>query len=191
MQHLHMLIEEFEEEIRRKKRRKKIILLIITFIWLGFLTILLYNRFFSDNIIIQEKEPEKKEEIVIFYPDKGLKFKKMTLKLQKNMQEKERVDLAIKTLKELKTLPEALVLYEVGSDERGIIYANFSKHLVEETKESKREIAAVFSIVNTLITNIQNAKAVQFLIEGEPVYTLNGIIYIYKPIFFNDNLVED
>ena len=186
-----MIIEEFEEEIKRKKRKKKIIFLFIACIWLGFVTFILYNRFSNSRVIIQSTDTDKKEELVIFYPGEGLRLTKTTLKLQNNAQDKKRIDLVIKALKELKAIPEGLILYEFALDERGIVYANFSKELLEETKEPTREITVVFSLVNSILANTPNAKAVQFLIEGKPLYTLNGIIYTYRPISYNEKLMED
>ncbi|HOP86407.1 MAG TPA: GerMN domain-containing protein [Syntrophorhabdaceae bacterium] len=186
-----MLIEELEEEIKKKKQKKRIIFLLIAIILVGFAIFIRHNQFFNNNVIVQNKDVEAKEELVIFHPDEGLKLAKTTLKLQKGIQEKNRIDLALKTLKELKAIPEGLTLYEFALDERSIIYANFSKHLVEETKEPEKEITVIFSLVNTFLANIPDAKAVQLLIEGQPVYTLNGIIYTYNPIFYNENLLED
>jgi len=186
-----MLIEEFEEEIKKKKKKKRIFFLLIAIILIGFTILIMYNHFLKENVIVQNKDVEAKEELVIFYPGEGLKLTKTTLKIQKDRQEKTKIDLALKALKELKAIPEGLTLYEFAIDERGIVYTNFSKHLIEETKEFEREITVVFSIVNTFLANMPNARAVQFLIEGQPIYTLNGIIYTYNPIFYNERLLED
>ncbi len=94
-------------------------------------------------------------------------------------------------MKDEKAIPERLELYDYTMDSNGIIYTNLSDHLIKEIKEPSQEITALYSIINTLISNTGNAKAVQILIEGRPVYTLKGLIYTYRPLTYNNDLMEE
>ena len=76
-------------------------------------------------------------------------------------------------------------------DSEGVLYLNFSKHISEIKTTSMTEILRTFSIVNSFLGSFRNTNKVQFLIEGQPVYTLNGTVYTYKPLEFNQDLLED
>jgi len=46
-------------------------------------------------------------------------------------------------------------------------------------------------MVNSFLLSLKDAKKVQILVEGQPIYTLNGTVYTYKPIEFNKYVMED
>jgi hypothetical protein len=48
-----------------------------------------------------------------------------------------------------------------------------------------------YSIANSFVTNFRNVNSVQLLAEGQPIQTIGGLIYAYKPIEFNKGLLED
>jgi len=82
-------------------------------------------------------------------------------------------------------------LNDLVIDSDGILYLNFSKDILEKQTTAMMEIMKTFSIVNSFLGTFRNANKVQLLVEGQPVYTLNGTVYTYKPLEFNQDLLED
>ena len=48
-----------------------------------------------------------------------------------------------------------------------------------------------YGIVNSFIESFHNVKKVQMLVEGQPVYTRSGVLYLFSPLEFNKELLED
>ena len=71
------------------------------------------------------------------------------------------------------------------------IYLNLSRDVLGDKTSPAKEITKVYSMVNSFLLSLKDAKKVQILVEGQPVYTLNGTVYIYKPIEFNKYVMED
>ncbi len=49
----------------------------------------------------------------------------------------------------------------------------------------------VYSLVNSFATSFKDVRKVQLLVEGEPIYTIAGLVYTYMPLEFNRELMED
>jgi len=177
-----------EEE--EKGKRKKIIIFAVIFIIVLFL-IGAYYRFLKRPRIIATPETAKVSELNIFYPVSKFRLTKKTIEIKNNMPDRMKIDIMMNAMKDEKAIPERLELYDYTMDSNGIIYTNLSDHLIKEIKEPSQEITALYSIINTLISNTGNAKAVQILIEGRPVYTLKGLIYTYRPLTYNNDLMEE
>ncbi|MBJ6802008.1 GerMN domain-containing protein [Geomonas propionica] len=64
-----------------------------------------------------------------------------------------------------------------------VVQVNFSKELVESLPEgSSAEMSAVYSVVDTVVANFPQVKAVQFLVDGVPVKELKGHLDLDAPI---------
>ena len=133
----------------------------------------------------------QKETVSIYFSTGQSKLIKKEIDITSNLSDKEKGNFIIKSLKTLKGIPEDLTLNDLVIDSEGVLYLNFSKHISEIKTTSMTEILRTFSIVNSFLGSFRNTNKVQFLIEGQPVYTLNGTVYTYKPLEFNQDLLED
>jgi len=80
-------------------------------------------------------------------------------------------------------IPEKTKLRELFITDEGIAFVDFSKEIQEnQFFGSAGEIAAVFSIVNTLAYNFKSIKRVFILIEGREKETLGGHIDLKRPL---------
>ncbi len=80
-------------------------------------------------------------------------------------------------------IPVKTKLRELFITDEGIAFVDFSKEIQEnQFFGSAGEIAAVFSIVNTLTYNFKSIKRVFILIEGREKETLGGHIDLKRPL---------
>jgi hypothetical protein len=169
-------------------------MLITIFILLALLIVLII---IIHKKILRNLEPQgyiisiKKDTMSIFIPTSQEKLGKKTLEIKGGLSEREKADIIIKELKKEKCVSDKLMLHELAIDQDGIMYLNFSKEILDTKTRGVSEITMVYTIVNSFLSNFGNAKKVQLLIEGQPVYTINGLIYTYMPIEFNQTLLED
>jgi hypothetical protein len=133
----------------------------------------------------------QKETIVIYVPAGQGKLIEKKIDITNNLDDKEKGNLIIRNLKAHKSIPDELILNDLAVDYDGILYLNFSKNISEKKTAAMTEILKTFSIVNSFLGSFKNTNKVQFLVEGQPVYTLNGTVYTFKPLEFNQDLLED
>jgi hypothetical protein len=133
----------------------------------------------------------QKETVSIYFSTGQSKLIKKEIDITSNLSDKEKGNFIIKSLKTLKGIPEDLTLNDLVVDSDGVLYLNFSKNISEIKTTSMTEILRTFSIVNSFLGSFRNTNKVQLLVEGQPVYTLNGTVYTYKPLEFNQDLLED
>jgi spore germination protein GerM len=133
----------------------------------------------------------QKETVSIYLPTGHGKLIEKKIDITSNLKDKEKGDLIIRNLKTFKSIPEDLILNDLVIDSDGILYLNFAKNISDKKTASMTEIMKTFSIVNSFLGSFRNTNKVQFLVEGQPVYTLNGTVYTYKPLEFNQDLLED
>jgi spore germination protein GerM len=133
----------------------------------------------------------QKETVSVYFPKGQGKLVEKKIDITNNLSDQEKGSLIIRNLKALKSIPEELTLNDLVVDSDGILYLNFSKNISEKKTTAMTEILKTFSIVNSFLGSFRNTNKVQFLVEGQPVYTLNGTMYIYKPLEFNQDLLED
>ena len=87
------------------------------------------------------------------------------------------------------TIPDGTVVrnVEMGS---GVAYVNFSRELVvNHVKGAAAETMMVYSIVNTL-TGIPGINAVQILVEGVKIKSIDGHIDISMPLIRNESIIK-
>lgn len=133
----------------------------------------------------------QKETISIYSTTDQKKLTEKKIDITGTPGDKEKGEIIIKNLKTVKNIPEELVLYDLAIGSDSILYLNFSKNITEKETTAMMEILETFSIVNSFLATFRNANKVQFLVEGQPVHTLNGTVYTYKPLEFNQDLLED
>ena len=131
------------------------------------------------------------ESISIFVPGEQGKLVEKKLEAKIGISERQRADMLINALKKEKCLPEGLTLNDFAIGENGVVYLNFSKEIQSTGIGTGWEITMIYSIVDSFVTNFRNVNSVQLLAEGQPIQTIGGLIYTYKPIEFNKGLLED
>ncbi len=133
----------------------------------------------------------RKETITLYIPSGQNKLIEKKIDMTGSFSDKAKGDLIIKKLKELKIIPEEVVLNDIAVDYESTLYLNFSNIVSEKPMSAMAEILKTFSIVNSFLGTFKNTNKVQLLADGQPVYTLNGAVYVYKPLEFNKDLLED
>ncbi len=74
--------------------------------------------------------------------------------------------------------------------DNGVAWLDFSSELTEGiTGGSEAEIMTVYSVVNSVVANLQQVRRVGFLVNGRPVETLNGHIHLLRPLRPNFSLI--
>ncbi len=128
--------------------------------------------------------------VAVYFPNEQGKLERKTVEVQKQLSDKARGDILFRELKQARCIPDRLKLYELAFGEDGVIYLNVSKEFGERSSTSK-EMTMTYGIVNSFIESFKNVKSVQLLVEGQPVYTNSGLLYLYAPLHFNKDLLED
>ena len=93
--------------------------------------------------------------------------------------------------KGVRTIPEQTRLLAVDFSKNGLLVVNFSKEFTEQHPGgSSSEIMTVYSIVNTLTTNIKGVKMVKIIQEGRTLNTIAGHIDCNKTFYPDLKLVR-
>jgi spore germination protein GerM len=83
----------------------------------------------------------------------------------------------------LAPLPRDTVIREVWVSPAGVAYVDFAETFPALLDGgSMSEIHAVYGVVATLTGSFPNIHSVQFLVNGEPVDTLNGHVDLSRPV---------
>jgi len=133
----------------------------------------------------------QKEALHLFFPLSATKLGKRTLEVRADAPDKERAELILRELKKEKILPSGVQLREVAVGVDGVLYLNLSRGLMETQAGVSSEIMMIYSLVNSFITSFKDTRKVQLLFEGQPAYTIRGVVYTYLPLEFNRELLED
>jgi hypothetical protein len=132
----------------------------------------------------------EKQVIFVFFPDEQGKLQKKAVEVRKQLSDRARADILFRELKDVRSIPDRLRLYELAMGEDGVLYLNLSKEFMDPGSPA-REVAMTYSIVNSFAASFPGVRSVQLLVEGEPVYTRSGILYILKPLESKKELLED
>jgi hypothetical protein len=130
------------------------------------------------------------QSISVFAPGENGILKRETLDAPQQLPEKAKGEFIFRSLKEERCIPDRLKLQDLAFGKDGVIYLNVSKEFVEKTFP-EREITMTYGLVNSFIESFRGAKSVQILVDGQPVYTKNGILYIFEPLEFNRDVMEE
>ncbi len=91
----------------------------------------------------------------------------------------------------VRTMPEKTVLNAFYVSDDGTAYADFSQEIKEHHPGGSRsEHLTVYSIVNSIVYNVPDIKAVKILINGNEAMTLAGHIGLRAPIRANMVMVR-
>jgi spore germination protein GerM len=93
--------------------------------------------------------------------------------------------------KGVRTIPEQARLLAVDFSKDGLLVVDFSKEFTEQHPGgSSSEIMTVYSIVNTLTTNIKDVKMVKIIQQGRTLDTIAGHIDCNKTFYPDLELVR-
>lgn len=85
--------------------------------------------------------------------------------------------------KATRALPGGTRLRQAYVLESGVAWLDFSAELTQGlTGGSEVELMTVFSVVNSVVANVKQVRRVGFLVNGQPVETLNGHIHLLNPL---------
>jgi hypothetical protein len=130
------------------------------------------------------------ESISVFFPGEQGRLERKVIGTQRLLSDKAKGNALFRALKESRCIPDRLRLYELTIGQNGVLYLNVSKEFVDRSTP-EREITMTYGLVNSFIETFRDAKSVQLLVEGEPVYTRSGLLYILEPLQFNKDVLEE
>jgi hypothetical protein len=133
----------------------------------------------------------QKEVLHVFFPLSKTKLGRRVLEVRADAPDREKADLILKELKKEKGIGPGVQLREVATGIDGVLYLNLSKNLTETHPGGPPEIIMVYALVNSFVTSFKDVRKIQLLVEGEPTYTIGGLLYTYLPLEFNKDLMED
>jgi len=180
--------------MRRPISYKKIIIAAAIVAILLAAGLLAFQMFGKRNESGHQAVQVRREALVVFYPDGHGMLKKKTMEIGSEAAaapDKARTEMVLAELKKENAVPDTLTIRDLAIDSDGIMYLNLSSDIRNDEMGTVEEITTVYSIVDSFLSNFKTAKKIQLLIEGEAFHTLNGVLYTYDPIEFNNNLVEE
>jgi len=186
---------------KNKKTIRVIFLSIIIMVIVGFLFFFFVTLFDSIYPPIAKKgishERRGKQEVALYFSDLNERFlvpEKRYIPKGKNLndQAEEVVRALIAGSKTglVNTFPEGTKLQDVRIEKDGTARVSFGKNLVElHPGGSTGELATIYSLTNTLISNIPNVKRVRILIDGKKLTTIKGHIDTTGFFIFDRELI--
>jgi spore germination protein GerM len=91
----------------------------------------------------------------------------------------------------VRTLPEGVACRAFYLADKGTAYVDFSSDIREKHPGgSEAELLAIYSIVNSLVLNVDEVKKVKILVEGSEADTLGGHIDLRFPFDANMRMVR-
>ncbi len=132
----------------------------------------------------------ERDAVSVFFPDEQGRLARKAVEVRQQLSDRARADILWSELKEARSIPDRLRLYELAVGQDGVLYLNVSKEFIDPDSP-EREVAMVYGIVDSFAASFPGVRSVQLLVEGEPVYTRSGILYILKPLQPNKELLED
>jgi hypothetical protein len=133
----------------------------------------------------------QKETIRLFSPLSTIKLGSRVLEIRSDVADKEKADLILRELKKDRVISPGVQLRDLAIGLDGVLYLNLSKNLTEAHPGAPPEIVMVYSLVNSFASSFKDVRKVQLLLDGEPAYTIGGVVYTYLPLEFNKDLMED
>ncbi len=165
----------------------------LVFLAMALFLIIIFNRHIGlwYKAPVTDLVPFEKSEIFICYSKNTGRLEKKTLEVKKGVPDTERANIIIRELKKEKNIPEKALLYDFATSADETIYLNLSRDIIDEKPDPSREIIMVYSLVNSFLVNFKDSRRIHLLVEGKPVYTINGTVYTYKPLEFNNYIMEE
>lgn len=176
---------------KAQRKRVRIILLVALILVLLAVAIIQLKPWFLAKRPLPEVKQAEKEFLPFYAPKKTGMLEKKIIEVHRHLSESERAQRILSELAKLDILPEDLKLIDIISDAHSIMYVNLSKELADEKLSTTGEISIIYALANSFLVNFRSIAKIHFLVEGKPVYTVNGLLYLHEPIEFNKDLLED
>ena len=151
--------------------------------------IAIYQRQHATRVV-ERGEAVQSDQVSVYFPDEQGKLVRKMVDVQKQLSDKARADTLLRELKEARCVPDRLKVYELAVGQGGVLYLNLSGEFIDRATP-EREITMTYGIVNSFLESFRGAQSVQILVEGQPVYTRSGVLYILEPLRFNGELLEE
>lgn len=196
--------EKKAQQIRAKKlkQRKRIgIIGVVAAVCVGFLIFFFITLFDSLFPPTTDREMRtvtlEKAEQTLFFADANERFLVPESRYLPNhgessaqAQELVRALIEGSTRGNMRTIPAEAELINVTMEGDATAVVNFKKNLIDlHPGGSASEIMTIYSIANTIITNIPSVREVSFQIDGRTPRTLKGHIDTELPFTLNEELI--
>jgi hypothetical protein len=192
------------DEVKHKKTKKSrrvlllsvIVVVSVVFLAIFFITLFdyIYPPAAGKHTAAKKRD---KQEVTLFFSDANERFlvpEKRFIPKEKEpeMQAREIIQALIAGSKTglVNTFPEKAELQGVKREGEDILSVNFSESLVaNHPGGSAAEMATIYSLTNTLTTNLPAIKRIRILIGGKEKESLKGHIGLHNPFMMNRELI--
>ncbi len=174
-------------------RRTHKIIIAVAFAALAGVAAYQYYYWFMEGTGPQHRAsvPVRKETVRLLSPAPTGKLANHVLEVRSDITDRERAELILRELRKEKVINSGVQLRDVALGLEGVLYLNLSKKLAEPYQGAPPEILMVYSLVNSFALSFKDVSKVQLLVEGEPAYTIRGVVYTFLPLEFNREFMED
>lgn len=177
------------EKPRRTSNRMLVVIFAFCSVLALFITI--YKEFRIVEPVKHVLLPLQSDAVIVYVPSGEQKLAEKKMEVKTGMPDREKADIIMSELRRSKAIPEELKLYDFSTNDEGTLYLNLSKEVRDTALTSMREIIMTYAITNSFLASFKGMNQVQLLAEGQPFYTLNGVMYTYMPLEFNRDLLEE
>ncbi|MCX5820849.1 MAG: GerMN domain-containing protein [Deltaproteobacteria bacterium] len=192
------------DEVKHKKTKKKkrvlllsvIVVVSVVFLAIFFITLFdyIYPPAAGKHTAAKKRD---KQEVTLFFSDANERFlvpekRFIPKENEPEAQAREMVKALIAGSKTglVNTFPEKAELQDVNREGEDVLSVNFRESLVaNHPGGSAAEMATVYSLTNTLTTNLPAIKRIRILIGGKERESLKGHIGLHNPFMMNRELI--
>jgi len=192
------------DEVKYKKTKKSrrvlllsmIIVMSVVFLAIFFITLFdyIYPPAAGKHTAAKKRD---KQEVTLFFSDANERFlvpekRFIPKESEPESQAREMIQALIAGSKTglVNTFPEKAELQDVKREGEDILSVNFRESLVaNHPGGSAAEMATVYSLTNTLTTNLPAIKRIRILIGGKEKESLKGHIGLHNPFMMNRELI--
>ena len=159
-----------------------------------FLFVTLFDTIFPPTAGKGGLRKKEKQEYTLFFSETNERFLTMEKRwLAKEMNDEEQAKELVKALIEgsksgkVATFPANAELQGIRIRDNGTADVNFAKSLIKNHPGgSASEMSTIYSLTDTLITNIPAIKRVKILVEGKEISSIKGHISTKQAFEFKD-----
>ncbi len=139
----------------------------------------------------QPRQEIQKDLLTVFVPAPTGRLEKRAIETAKNLSDAQKTQETLRELVRQGVLADKTALLDLIAGADGTVYVSLSREILERTVPPMEEAAMVYAIVNSLLSNLRDARRIHLLIDGKAVYTLHGTVYTYDALEFNKDLLEE
>jgi len=177
--------------INMEQRHKLILVIIVACLACGVVLAAVYKIRESGSRGERGVVSLEKDTITVYYRGGDARLISKAVEVQGGLSERGRADLVFHELKRERVIPERAKLLDLAFSQNGVLYLNVSGEILERHVGTTNEVLATYGMVNSFVRSFRDVQRVQILVEGQPVYTLGGLVYALRPIEFNKDVMEE